>query len=85
MLVEPAVGRNDDAAFLPLVLLNRRPFRPEKRVAFSSDNDDVGPGAVSMGLLVRTDGELGDMSGHGVFGEFKHDVSSSGATLARFL
>src|SRR5439155_21706724 len=65
VLVVLVVARGEQAALLPvdldgLVLTGE----PEQRVAGPAQDDDLGAGAVTMGLLVRASRELAHVGGH---------------------
>src|SRR4051812_3982925 len=72
MLVEPLVGRGDNAVGLPIAATRRRSFGPQKRVAFALEYDDLRPGGVAVGFFVAADGELGDVGDERAAADLHH-------------
>ena len=74
VLVEPPVGRDQSAAFLPGRHYFFFAFLPQDRVAFTRGNDYDPAGSVAMGLFVELGGEDGHMRGHFRAGELDVDA-----------
>src|SRR6185369_9539896 len=58
MLVEPALGRHEQAAGAPFVALDIFSLGPHDRETFALQDDHVRARAVAVRLLVGADGEL---------------------------
>src|SRR5262245_8377242 len=82
MLVEPPIGRNNDAARLPIDPLHLLAFRPQYRVALAGQDNNVRAGTVPVALLIGAHGEFGDMRAHGVFRQVELHVATALAALA---
>src|SRR3990172_8473181 len=81
MLVEPLIGRHDDAARFPIDALWRFALRPENRVTLPAENDHMGAGAMAVPFLVSADVELRDMRAHGVLRQIELHVGAALAAL----
>src|SRR6266542_774934 len=82
VLVPPEARRHEERARLPVDLAHlARAVRPHERVALAAEHDHVVAGAVAMSLLVRADGEFGDVRDHRVVGELEPDVLAPGTAL----
>src|SRR5437762_8814666 len=68
VLVKPFTRWNHETARSPIEALDLLPLGPEKRVAVTTQDDDVRSGSVKMSFLVRADGKLRDMSAQRVLG-----------------
>src|SRR5919108_3345086 len=82
MLVEPLIGRHNDAAGLPVNPLHRLTIRPKNRIALASEYDDVSAGTMPVSFLVSADGKFRNMGAHGLLGEIELHIRAALAALA---
>src|SRR4029453_14026665 len=80
MLMVPLLGRSEEAPLTPIDSDGFTALQPMQRVAGAAENQNMGPGLVTMGRRVGADGKLHQMGGHSVAAHF--DVKDRGFPLA---
>src|SRR5262249_35304392 len=78
---KPPIGRNNDAARLPINPLHLLAFRPQYRVALAGQDNNVRAGTVPVAFLIGPHREFGDMRAHGVFRQVELHVAPALAAL----
>ena len=81
VLVPPLDGRHEHAHTAPVHSFPLGAFLPQEGVAGPGQHDDVGAGAVAVGLLVLAHGELRKVRAHGVVDELEQGGAVAAAAL----
>ncbi len=83
MLVEPHVRRHDQRTGAPFIATGLLILRPHQAVPRAGEDDDMGSGAMAMGLLVCSHREFRDVAVHRPARHGKSGMTASGAAFAR--